>query len=328
MDLVTDLEVAGDRECADTGCFILYIDRIEERGVLIVAGSVGCDDTFNDEDQSFFTQYRSISDFLDRRYTGFLIQDIQIDIAGDRDLFFTALDDSGNCHVRVLCDIEGADIRINGESAVCRDGLLRRICCVDLAAAVCIDDGSDRCLFIFMVEEDRVQCDICVGVERFFCRGDLFDAQIESAAEPDRCCDDEITVCLCDSDKVVSVLDRQFRCDVALCEFFRIVPGIGDRTVVDDEFDLLHGIAAVRIIHRDLRNELLRHVFFCEDSTHLFAVGEVGQFKVLVFCRIDTESSDRIIDAFFGEVFSQDDVTGVIRVAPASLVVILVVGRS
>ena len=182
-------------------------------------------------------------------------------------------------------------------------------------------DGSGLCL---TVEERGGDGQFFVGDRGRRAAFSLGNAKLERFADPDRRGHGQIAVALGDADEVIGVLRRQFHADGALGEICGTVPGIGDLAGVDDQFDLGDGIGAVGIVEGDLEVQLLRNV---NDGAHHVAVDRVVQFEVLVLGGVHTACSERCIDAVFGKVVGQDDVTGVVGVAPAALVVILVVGR-
>ena len=182
-------------------------------------------------------------------------------------------------------------------------------------------DGSGLCL---TVEERGGDGQFFVGDRGRRAAFSLGNAKLERFADPDGSGHGQIAVALGDADEVIGVLRRQFHADGALGEICGTVPGIGDLAGVDDQFDLGDGIGAVGIVEGDLEVQLLRNV---DDGAHHVAVDRVVQLEVLVLGGVHTARSERCIDAVFGKVVGQDDVAGVVGVAPAALVVILVVGR-
>ena len=182
-------------------------------------------------------------------------------------------------------------------------------------------DGSGLCL---TVEERGGDGQFFVGDRGRRAAFSLGNAKLERFADPDRRGHGQIAVALGDADKVIGVLRRQFHADGAFGEIRGTVPGIGDLAGVDDQLDLGDGIGAVGIVEGDLEVQLLGNV---DDGAHHVAVDRVVQIEVLVLGGVHTARSERCIDAVFGKVVGQDDVAGVVGVAPAALVVILVVGR-
>ena len=182
-------------------------------------------------------------------------------------------------------------------------------------------DGSGLCL---TVEERGGDGQFFVGDRGRRAAFSLGNAKLERFADPDGSGHGQIAVALGDADEVIGVLRRQFHADGALGEICGTVPCIGDLAGVDDQLDLGDGIGAVGIVEGDLEVQLRGNV---DDGAHHVAVDRVVQFEVLVLGGVHTARSERCIDAVFGKVVGQDDVAGVVGVAPAALVVILVVGR-
>ena len=202
-----------------------------------------------------------------------------------------------------------------------RDGIRHG---ADGFAADGIGDGLDGSGLCLTVEERGGDGQFFVGDRGRRAAFSLGNAKLERFADPDGSGHGQIAVALGDADEVIGVLRRQFHADGALGEICGTVPGIGDLAGVDDQFDLGDGIGAVGIVEGDLEVQLLRNV---DDGAHHAAVDRVVQIEVLVLGGVHTARSERCIDAVFGKVVGQDDVAGVVGVAPAALVVILVVGR-
>ena len=202
-----------------------------------------------------------------------------------------------------------------------RDGIRHG---ADGFAADGIGDGLDGSGLCLTVEERGGDGQLFVGNRGGRAAFSLGNAKLERFADPDGSGHGQIAVALGDADKVIGVLRRQFHADGALGEICGTVPGIGDLAGVDDQFDLGDGIGAVGIVEGDLEVQLLGNV---DDGAHHAAVDRVVQREVLVLGGVHTARSERCVDAVFGKVVGQDDVAGVVGVAPAALVVILVVGR-
>ena len=99
---------------------------------------------------------------------------------------------------------------------------------------------------------------------------------------------------------------------------------MGHLAGVDHHLHLGDGIRAVGIVNADLDVQLAG---YCLNSgAHHEAVDGVAQFQVLILGGIHTQGADGVVDALLGKVIGEDDVTGVIGVAPLALMVILVVG--
>ena len=250
------------------------------------------------------------------------VKHIERDVLGECVLLAVLLDHSRdlNSHDAGLCR---GILEFHILRAACsqRDGIRRG---ADGFAADGIGDGLDGSGLCLTVEERGGDGQFFVGDRGRRAAFSLGNSELERFADPDRRGHGQIAVALGDTDKVIGVLRRQFHADGALGEICGTVPGIGDLAGVDDQFDLGDGIGAVGIVEGDLEVQLLRNV---NDGAHHVAVDRVVQFEVLVLGGVHTACSERCVDAGFGEVVGQDDVAGVVGVAPAALVVILVVGR-
>ncbi len=250
------------------------------------------------------------------------VKHIERDVLGERVLLAVLLD-----HSR---DPDGHDaglgrgiLEFHILRAACsqRDGIRHG---ADGFAADGIGDGLDGSGLCLTVEERGGDGQFFVGDRGRRAAFSLGNAKLERFADPDRRGHGQIAVALGDADEIIGVLRRQFHADGALGEICGTVPGIGDLAGVDDQLDLGDGIGTVGIVEGDLEVQLLGNV---NDGAHHVAVDRVVQFEVLVLGGVHTARSERFVDAGFGEVVGQDDVTGVVGVAPAALVVILVVGR-
>ena len=250
------------------------------------------------------------------------VKHIERDVLGERVLLAVLLDHSRDLdrHDAGLCR---GILEFHILRAACsqRDGIRRG---ADGFAADGIGDGLDGSGLCLTVEERGGDGQFFVGDRGGGAAFGLGDAELERFADPDGSGHGQIAVALGDADEVIGVLRIQFHADGALGEIRSTVPCIGDLAGVDDQFDLGDGIGAVGIVEGDLEVQLLGNV---DDGAHHVAVDRVVQFEVLVLGGVHTARSERCIDAVFGKVVGQDDVAGVVGVAPAALVVILVVGR-
>ena len=250
------------------------------------------------------------------------VKHIERDVLGERVLLAVLLDHSRdlNSHDAGLCR---GILEFHILRAACsqRDGIRHG---ADGFAADGIGDGLDGSRLCLTVEERGGDGQFFVGDRGRRAAFSLGNAKLERFADPDGSGHGQIAVALGDADEVIGVLRRQFHADGALGEIRSTVPCIGDLAGVDDQLDLGDGIGAVGIVEGDLEVQLLRNV---NDGAHHVAVDRVVQFEVLVLGGVHTARSERCVDAVFGKVVGQDDVAGVVGVAPAALVVILVVGR-
>ena len=250
------------------------------------------------------------------------VKHIERDVLGERVLLAVLLDHSRDLD-RHDAGLGRGILEFHILRAACsqRDGIRHG---ADGFAADGIGDGLDGSGLCLTVEERGGDGQFFVGDRGRRAAFSLGNAKLERFADPDGSGHGQIAVALGDADEVIGVLRRQFHADGALGEICGTVPGIGDLAGVDDQLDLGDGIGAVGIVEGDLEVQLLRNV---DDGAHHVAVDRVVQFEVLVLGGVHTACSERCVDAGFGEVVGQDDVAGVVGVAPAALVVILVVGR-
>src|SRR5699024_888767 len=65
-----------------------------------------------------------------------------------------------------------------------------------------------------------------------------------------------------------------------------------------------------------------------DNGAQQLAVEGVVDLQVLVLGGVDPPVADGLVDALLGEVIGQDNVAGVVGVAPLALVVVLIVGGS
>ena len=250
------------------------------------------------------------------------VKHIERDVLGERVLLAVLLD-----HSRDLNSHDAGLGRGILEFHILRAACSQRVTGgirADGFAADGIGDGLDGSGLCLTVEERGGDGQFFVGDRGRCAAFSLGNAKLERFADPDGSGHGQIAVALGDADEVIGVLRRQFHADGALGEICGTVPGIGDLAGVDDQLDLGDGIGAVGIVEGDLEVQLLGNV---DDGAHHIAVDRVVDFEVLVLGGVHTARSERCIDAGFGEVVGQDDVAGVVGVAPAALVVILVVGR-
>ena len=250
------------------------------------------------------------------------VKHIELDVLGERVLLAVLLDHSRDLNSHDAGLGRGIlEFHILRAACSQRDGIRRG---ADGFAADGIGDGLDGSGLCLTVEERGGDGQFFVGDRGRRAAFSLGNAKLERFADPDGSGHGQIAVALGDADEVIGVLRRQFHADGALGEIRSTVPGIGDLAGVDDQLDLGDGIGAVGIVEGDLEVQLLRNV---DDGAHHVAVDRVVQLEVLVLGGVHTARSERFVDAVFGKVVGQDDVAGVVGVAPAALVVILVVCR-
>ena len=151
-------------------------------------------------------------------------------------------------------------------------------------------------------------------------------AELEHFADPNGSGDCKVAVGLGYTHEVVAVAGSKLSGQQSCCELGRIVPGVDDLAGVCNDLNLADGVGLVGIGHGDLNIECLGDGG--EGRAHHAAVDGVAELKVLVLGRVHASFTDGLVDALLAEVIGDDNITGVVCVAPLALVVILVVCRS
>ncbi|SCJ72325.1 Uncharacterised protein [uncultured Flavonifractor sp.] len=150
------------------------------------------------------------------------------------------------------------------------------------------------------------------------------DAQLHHFAHPHGGGDSQVAVALGDADEVVAVAGGDGALQLAGGQLSGIVPGVGHGAGVDHHFHLGDGVGGVGVVHADVDAHILGDVG--DDGTQHLAVEGVVDLQVLVLGGVDAVVPDGLIQAVLREVVGQDNVTGIVGVAPLALVVVLVVG--
>ena len=217
----------------------------------------------------------------------------------------------------------GGPLKGNVQGAAGGDGVAGCVGADDLAVDA-VDQGGDGGVGILAVKESGGQGQLLVGDGGGGAADQVGDAQLQALAHPHGGGDSQVAVLLGDADEVVAVLRSQGDGESAALELGRIVPNMGHLAGVDHHLHLGDGIRAVGIVNADLDVQLAG---YCLNSgAHHEAVDGVAQFQVLILGGVHAQSADGVVDALLGKVIGEDDVTGVIGVAPLALMVILVVG--
>ena len=326
-DLVADLELAGHGEAADAARLVLHVDAVEERGVLVIAGGVGGHDALDDEAIAGIILDGGRADVGDRSdgVLVLLVDDVELDIGGVG-VLLAVIDDHGRHG-------DGGELRlvkgmgeVHGCRAVGGDRVTGIVGADHFAVVDRVDQGLDRGGLVLVVEEGGHQRGFLALVDRLGLGLDVGDAELQRLADPDRRGDGQVAVLLRHADEVVAVLGIQLCRQLTGGDLGGAVPGVCGHTAVDDDFDLADRIAGVGIEEGDHDVQLLGRVLIGEDRAHRHVVDRVEDLEVLVLGRVDAHRADRVVDALLGEVVGQDNVAGVVGVAPAALVVVLVVG--
>ena len=327
VNLVADLILTGDGEAADAGRFVLHIEAVEERGVLVVAGGIGGYHTLNGEAVTGVVRIRRSANISNRGNGafGFLVENIKLDVGSIGVLLALKLDHSRHGDGGELGLGKGMD-KVDGQSAIGRDRVGVGISADHFAALDGIGQGLDCGSLIFLVVEGGGQRSLFILIDGLGSGLNIRDTKFERLAHPDRRGHCEVTVFLGHTDEVVAVLRVKLHTEPAGSELRCIAPGVGRYAAVHDDFNLADGVAGIGIEEGDHDVQLLRRVFIAEDRTHRAVVERVVNLQVLILGGIYTQRADGVINTLLGEVVRQDNVAGIVGIAPAALVVILVVG--
>ena len=217
----------------------------------------------------------------------------------------------------------GGPLKGNVQGAAGGDGVAGCVGADDLAVDA-VDQGGDGGVGILAVKESGGQGQFLVGDGGGGAADQVGDAQLQALAHPHGGGDSQVAVLLGDADEVVAVLWGQGDGESAALELGRIVPNMGHLAGVDHHLHLGDGIRAVGIVNADLDVQLAG---YCLNSgAHHEAVDGVAQFQVLILGGVHAQSADGVVDALLGKVIGEDNVAGIVGIAPLALMVILVVG--
>ena len=251
------------------------------------------------------------------------VEHVELNILGER-VFLAVLLDHGcdrNGHHAGL--VRGV-LEVYAQRAACSQRVAGGVR-AERRAAGGVGDGLDGSCLRLAVEERGGDGQLFIGDRGSRAALGAGDAELERFADPHRSRHGQIAVALGDADEVVAVVGSKLHADLALGEIGSILPAVGDDAGVCNQLDLLDRVAAVRITERHVEAQLLR--LFRDGGAEHHAVDGVADFEVLVLGGVHAHVTDGGVDALFAEIIGQDDVAGIVGVAPAALVVILVVGR-
>ena len=217
----------------------------------------------------------------------------------------------------------GGPLKGNVQGAAGGDGVAGCVGADDLAVDA-VDQGGDGGVGILAVKESGGQGQLLVGDGGGGAADQVGDAQLQALAHPHGGGDSQVAVLLGDADEVVAVLWGQGDGESAALELGRIVPNMGHLAGVDHHLHLGDGIRAVGIVNADLDVQLAGHRL--DAGAHHETVDGVAQLQVLILGGIHTQGADGVVDALLGKVIGEDNVAGIVGIAPLALMVILVVG--
>ena len=192
----------------------------------------------------------------------------------------------------------------------------------DDLAADSVGHGLDLGVAGLAVEEGGGQGQLLLRDGGRSAAGHVGDAQLQGLAHPDGGSDGDIAVALCDADEVVAVIGIQRHADAALGQL-RATPALGHLAGVHHQLHLADGVGLIGIVEGDLKVQLLGYLG--DGAAQHLPVDGVADLQVLILGGIDPHGAEGGVDAFLAEIIREDDVAGVVGVAPAALVVILVI---
>ena len=250
------------------------------------------------------------------------IQNIQLDILGEG-VFLSVLfhhhsggDGHDLGHIRRV-------LEVHSQGAGGGDGVAGGVGTQNHGTVGGVGDGLDRGVSRLAVEEGGGQGQLLAGDRGRGAALQSGDAQLQALAHPDGSGDGQVAVALGYADVVVAVIGVKLHGQSAGGQLGRIVPGIDALAGVDDDFHLGDGVGSVGIVDGDADVQLFGD--FHDAGAQQLVVDGVGDLQVLVLGGVHVHCADGVVDALFAEVVGEDNVAGVIGVAPLALVVILVV---
>ena len=250
------------------------------------------------------------------------VQDIQADGLGEGVLVAALLHHGGDLHGK---DPGGGGGILEGhiQGAALGEGIAGLIGADD-GAADAVGQGLDGGIAILTIEEGGGESQLLVGDGGGGTADHVGDAQLQALAHPHRGGDGQIAVFLGDTDEIVAVAGVQSGGELSAPELGGIVPGVGHLTGVGHHLHLGDGVGGVGIVDGDLDIQLIGDLG--DAGAHHKPVDGVGQLQILILGGIHTQSADGLVDALLAEIVGEDNIPGIVGIAPLALVVILVVG--
>ena len=195
----------------------------------------------------------------------------------------------------------------------------------DIAAVGGVNDGGYLCVACLAVEYGGGELKFLAGDGRGGAALKGGYAELEAFADPNGSGYCEIAVCLSYADEVVAVLGLELNGEVAACKICGICPSVGNLAGVYDYLDLAYRVGAVRIIDGNIDVELFGYLGNLAAEGKI--VNGVVNFEVFILGGVNAHIADGLINACLAEIVGENDIAGIVCVAPLTLVVILVVGR-
>ena len=186
--------------------------------------------------------------------------------------------------------------------------------------------GADQALYrgcaVHVAEQRGVQRQ----VQAVHGRNHRGNAGVLRLPDPDRRRHGDVAVRLGDAKIVIAEPggERKLHLSgVQLRRAVRPIPGVRDLAAVNDEVHRFDPVLRIRI--GELRHELQHLRDLIEHGAQRLAVDRVIDGEVFVLRGIDPEVSDGLVKPLFGKRVRKDHVPGVVGIAPAPLVIVLIV---
>ena len=250
------------------------------------------------------------------------IQDIQVDGLGEGVLVTALLHHGGDLHSEHPGG-GGGILKGHIQGAALGEGIAGLVGADD-GAADGVGQGLDGGIAILTIEEGGGESQLLVGDGSGGTADHVGDAQLQALTHPHGGGDGQVAVLLGDADEVVAVAGIQGNRELAAVQLGGVIPGIGYLTGVGHHLHLGDGVGGVGIVDGDLDIQLIGDLG--DAGAHHKTVDGVGQLQILILGGVHAQSADGLVDALLGKAIGEDDVAGIVGIAPLALVVILVVG--
>ena len=250
------------------------------------------------------------------------IQDIQVDGLGEGVLVTALLHHGGDLHGEHPGG-GGGILKGHIQGAALGEGIAGLVGADD-GTADGVGQGLDGGIAILTIEEGGGESQLLVGDGSGGTADHVGDAQLQALAHPHGGGDGQVAVLLGDADEVVAVAGIQGNRELAAVQLGGVIPGIGYLTGVGHHLHLGDGVGGIGIVDGDLDIQLIGDLG--DAGAHHKTVDGVGQLQILILGGVHAQSADGLVDAVLGKAIGEDDVAGIVGIAPLALVVILVVG--
>ena len=250
------------------------------------------------------------------------VQDIQVDGLGEGVLVAALLHHGGDLHSEHPGG-GGGILKGHIQGAALGEGIAGLVGADD-GAADGVGQGLDGGIAILTIEEGGGESQLLIGDGSGGTADHVGDAQLQAFTHPHGGGDGQVAVLLGDADEVVAVAGIQGNRELAAVQLGGVIPGIGYLTGVGHHLHLGDGVGGVGIVDGDLDIQLIGDLG--DAGAHHKTVDGVGQLQILILGGVHAQSADGLVDTLLGKAIGEDDVAGIVGIAPLALVVILVVG--